>query len=727
MSVADQGSPAPSLRRLPFTVRLSPQLLNQLLLQRNRSDSPGEISGLLFGLLDGGLVIGQAFRKFDGATGSGSAERLSQDKLIEQQLTLAQKNPETASLDLIGWYAIRDSGGLSASDLTYHDWFFPRPTDLALIIKAEGSSGVSLEVYCRTITGLMSEEGHRVGLVRLSNSPLESPVEVVPRPKIQDDFFMRAYEIGDAPEEKARGWKGTLAVRYRKAFSFFRAPEDGPARHNAGTLLGDAVPGTAKPDEQRPTPLAETIPPYEPATGQRLASVSPPAAIQKTVQSATKPVPAEMALAPPAPARPSEPAPASYSLNTAPPTAVAHTLATAAPSSPGTYAFKDPSRPKSIWPNILVVFVLTSGLTFGVVYFLQVSGRLPRIMQLFSSQTTLGLKVESQGDRLLVTWNKQHPLVEHARTGLLQIDDGEQRRQVTIDAPHVAYGSILYRPLSDDVTFRLEVHGANGEQAIESIRVLDSSKSSSSQLEPLDLSPQTPPNSPVTTKQQPGLVSRPGESGTPPNSVFGNSHIGSARGVPAAGPKTSALAKGIKDSQYRARELTNSPAEEVQATPEEPAAKSLTPAAQISLPLAPTSEPAVRIPQTPAPAHTTAVPSSLPESQPTAPALDGTNNPGTTPLSYQPPRPTRQVLPNVSLLPSGVLARTSQLEVLVKVDEQGRVTEVRPVEDGKRINQALLGSAILAARQWRFEPATMRGKPVASQHSIVFQFAPRTQ
>lgn len=77
MSVADQGSPAPSLRRLPFTIRISPQLVNELLARRNRPGHPAEISGLLFGLVEGGLVIAQAHRTFEQGirvTGAGNAQ-----------------------------------------------------------------------------------------------------------------------------------------------------------------------------------------------------------------------------------------------------------------------------------------------------------------------------------------------------------------------------------------------------------------------------------------------------------------------------------------------------------------------------------------------------------------------------------------------------------------------------------------------------------------------------
>ncbi len=48
-----------------------------------------------------------------------------------------------------------------------------------------------------------------------------------------------------------------------------------------------------------------------------------------------------------------------------------------------------------------------------------------------------------------------------------------------------------------------------------------------------------------------------------------------------------------------------------------------------------------------------------------------------------------------------------------------------PTTAGRKLNAALIGAAVSAARQWKFEPALLRGKPVKSQHSILFQFTPK--
>jgi outer membrane biosynthesis protein TonB len=40
---------------------------------------------------------------------------------------------------------------------------------------------------------------------------------------------------------------------------------------------------------------------------------------------------------------------------------------------------------------------------------------------------------------------------------------------------------------------------------------------------------------------------------------------------------------------------------------------------------------------------------------------------------------------------------------------------------------ALSGAALAAARQWTFQPATLQGEKVESEHTIVFEFRPETQ
>jgi TonB family protein len=65
-----------------------------------------------------------------------------------------------------------------------------------------------------------------------------------------------------------------------------------------------------------------------------------------------------------------------------------------------------------------------------------------------------------------------------------------------------------------------------------------------------------------------------------------------------------------------------------------------------------------------------------------------------------------------------------RVEVIVKVNETGHVTDARLPDGAKKVNPSLAGAAILAAKQWTFEPATLSGRAVPSEHSIIFKFQP---
>ncbi len=223
MSAGSQSSTTPSLRRLPFTVRLSPQLVNRLLSRAQRAfSSRDNIHGLLFGVSDESLLLVQAYRSFpeDGEIVSAMGNRARQNEIFEQLLTTARKDPEVSSLEPVGWYTIRANGGLLQSDIQFHDWHFKRPGDLALVLKPEANPDVLMELYCRSANNELSDTAHRWGAVRLAHSsPLVGPVEVTMRAKIQDDFFMRAYQTAGSEEEEGRspGWKSLVQLTKKKA------------------------------------------------------------------------------------------------------------------------------------------------------------------------------------------------------------------------------------------------------------------------------------------------------------------------------------------------------------------------------------------------------------------------------------------------------------------------------------------------------------------------------
>lgn len=92
------------------------------------------------------------------------------------------------------------------------------------------------------------------------------------------------------------------------------------------------------------------------------------------------------------------------------------------------------------------------------------------------------------------------------------------------------------------------------------------------------------------------------------------------------------------------------------------------------------------------------------------------------PALFSPPRPLKQVMPDVGLIQPVALSQSSQVSVQVTVDVAGKVTDARVLRAGTRASDALIPSTLAAARNWTFEPATLAGKPVPATHTIRFEF-----
>jgi len=74
------------------------------------------------------------------------------------------------------------------------------------------------------------------------------------------------------------------------------------------------------------------------------------------------------------------------------------------------------------------------------------------------------------------------------------------------------------------------------------------------------------------------------------------------------------------------------------------------------------------------------------------------------------------------MLPPGTAEPGGELKVSVRVDESGHVVDARLLEGQRKVSSILSAAALTAAKQWVFEPASLRGKNIASDHTILFQF-----
>jgi TonB family protein len=96
-----------------------------------------------------------------------------------------------------------------------------------------------------------------------------------------------------------------------------------------------------------------------------------------------------------------------------------------------------------------------------------------------------------------------------------------------------------------------------------------------------------------------------------------------------------------------------------------------------------------------------------------------------TSTRYVPAQPLKQVMPSAMNLTSSVLSGAADVDVEVRIDENGRVIEAQVVNNRSDNSGLLTSAALKAAKEWIFEPAKMHGKSVPSNHVIKFRFHPQ--
>jgi TonB family protein len=102
---------------------------------------------------------------------------------------------------------------------------------------------------------------------------------------------------------------------------------------------------------------------------------------------------------------------------------------------------------------------------------------------------TLALRVERNAGQLLLSWNRGAPLIQTAQRATLTISDGDHKEDVDLDLGQLRSGSVVYSPMTNDVSFRLEVTDLKrGKSASESVRVL-AGRPSPMQQQPLAIPP----------------------------------------------------------------------------------------------------------------------------------------------------------------------------------------------------------------------------------------------
>jgi periplasmic protein TonB len=121
-------------------------------------------------------------------------------------------------------------------------------------------------------------------------------------------------------------------------------------------------------------------------------------------------------------------------------------------------------KPTWVWGLVAAAVLACSGVLFVYPGLVRKSSPAP---------VALSLRIERTAGDLLVTWNRESSAVRDAKAAVLSISDGERQENYQMDVAQLRTGSIVYSPLTPDVSFKLDVTGANQAKiASEMVRVL---------------------------------------------------------------------------------------------------------------------------------------------------------------------------------------------------------------------------------------------------------------
>lgn len=338
--------------------------------------------------------------------------------------------------------------------------------------------------------------------------------------------------------------------------------------------------------------------------------------------------------------------------------------------------------------------------------------------------SSLNLRVERSGGQLLLSWNRSLPLLQTAQRAILSISDGDHQEDVEMDLGQLRTGSIVYSPITSDVSFRLEVTDLkNGKSVSESVRVLGGRPSPTgppAQNTAASAEPQ-PSSEAVKSQRQPLKTMAP---------IPGRDHreslaarLSPVEPIPAASPS-------LTDLPARALPVPappTSPATEATAgassasnVAAQPQARVVEPAGSQSTPAQPAaSQTATAAATAPAPAAQPAKPAPSPE-LPAAQAQAGGQQ-AESPLrvggQVQEARLIRRREP---VYPP--LARQARIQGVVRLEAvigpDGRVEKVQAISGPPLLRQA----AVDAVKEWVYEPSRLNGRPVRVTTQVEINF-----
>jgi protein TonB len=297
---------------------------------------------------------------------------------------------------------------------------------------------------------------------------------------------------------------------------------------------------------------------------------------------------------------------------------------------------------------------------------------------------SFGLSAEKSGWGVKITWIRNASAVLAAVSGTLSVVDGQAERTLQLSPENLRTGSVILQPRSQRLDIKLSLLLNNQTVNSETVfLLLDPGTPTLQVIHPQQRDARNSANGPVPSPVPASPVLQTHQADTP------------QRSGPSVGAGTAAEQVADPPPQLK---VDPPPAAAVAAS--NSALQSVPTEVQAPAPVEP-AKPKPEVSHTPA-SQTAPVPS---------------------PRVLTPPKPIHQQKVALTPLLRSMIAREVSVPVRVTIDENGRVVDAKAARTPS-VNPYVSGTAEIAARQWRYKPATIDGRPVRSESIIEFQFRP---
>jgi periplasmic protein TonB len=322
---------------------------------------------------------------------------------------------------------------------------------------------------------------------------------------------------------------------------------------------------------------------------------------------------------------------------------------------------------------------------------------------------TLQLKAERSGAQMLVTWNRDSALVKTAQRAVLSISDGPQKEDVQLDATQLRGGVITYSPVTNDVSFRLEVtDSASGKTRSEYVRVPlatpDQTGAQPAAAQPAIPADGTTSAVPSPQPLQPKTTEASRIVNEPP--VAGDSSPQALQVQQTQAPKPFSLAARVRTPEPAPADLPEAPAVGGSGVVVSPVAAGRIPAPVVVPPAAIPAPPLAPRPSAQPPVQTQAQPLATP------------GQPSRIGGKVQPPVLLRKVEPTYP-----AMARQARVGGVVRmqatIGKDGKIKKLDVISGPPLLKQA----AIDAVNKWVYSPSLLNGAPIESTTDIDLNFS----